>query len=325
MMIGVRQGTTVTKQNQAAEAKPDKKSWPRLKPTAIEELTGDLAGQLPGGAITAVGGSTIQAQAAQLNDPRLQRAQRQALATHIGRVQGNQYLQRMMAASKGPPQIHHSPEIVANEVNSTSSIDRSRNSTQIGAIAGTSVAYGACNHQIRINAPQVSRRAEPVQGTNSWRVFLRRVELTFDVNNTIYVTSQFPENSCRYRWDLEHEQRHASDARSTVERQRGLLINDLQSLPGPDNPTVVQGRAAAAQEMSRIESRVNTLRRCAQSQACYDACRAAHARDSREYPTAFSSCPQPRPPVPPVPAPGSVRVPCREPPTDCPRPIRRFP
>jgi hypothetical protein len=315
----------MAKQNQAAETKSDRKSRPKVEPTVVEELADDLIGlaRLPGGAITAVGGGTIKAQVARLNDPRLQRAQRRALATHIGRVQGNRHLQRVMVASKGQPQIHHSPEIVANEVNSTSSIDRSRNSTQIGAIAGTSVAYGACNHQIRINAQPDT--VPTSAGGDNWEVCLRRVELTFDVNNTIYVTSQFPEDSCRYRWDLEHEQRHASDAHDIVEGQRNLLINDLQSLPGPDNPTVVQGVPAAQQERSRITNRVDTLRRCAQSQACYDACRAAHARDSREYPTAFSSCPQPRPPVPQVPAPGSVRVPCRQPPTGCPRPIRRFP
>ena len=82
----------MAKQNQAAETKSDKKSRAKVKPIVIEELTDDLAGlaQLPGGPIAAAGDGTIQAQAGRLGDPRLQTAQRQALAAQIGRVQGNQ-------------------------------------------------------------------------------------------------------------------------------------------------------------------------------------------------------------------------------------------
>lgn len=308
----------MTKQHKALQAQSDKKNRPRVKPTVVEELTGGLA-KMPAGPVAAVG-DTIQAQAARLGGPCVQTVQRQAWAAHIGRLQGNQHLQRVMAASK---EIHHSPEVVAGPVNSTSSVDRTRNSAQIGAMAGASIAYGACNHQIRIDA-QPDTMPESAGG-DDWEVCLRRVELTFAVNNTIYVTNEFPDGSCRYRWDLEHERRHASDAHSTVERHRGLLIGDLASLPGPDNPTVVHGVPAAQAERSRIVDRVDTLRRCAQSQACFDACRAAHERDTREYPTAFSSCPEPRPSVPPVPAPGSVRVPCRPPPAGCPRSARPFP
>lgn len=92
----------MAKQNQAAEAKSDKKSWAKVKPIVIEELTDDLAylAQLPGGPIIAAGDGTIQAQAARLGDVRLQSAQRHALAAQIGRVQGNRHLQRVVASLK---------------------------------------------------------------------------------------------------------------------------------------------------------------------------------------------------------------------------------
>ena len=45
--------------------------------------------ELRGGPIAAAGDGTIQAQGGRLGDPRLQTAQRQALAAQIGRVQGN--------------------------------------------------------------------------------------------------------------------------------------------------------------------------------------------------------------------------------------------
>jgi hypothetical protein len=91
------------KQNQAVEAKSDKRSWPKVKPTVVEEWTDDLAGlaKLPGGPIAAIGDGSIQAQAALLGDKRLQSVQRRTLAAQIGRAQGNRHLQRVIASVKG--------------------------------------------------------------------------------------------------------------------------------------------------------------------------------------------------------------------------------
>jgi hypothetical protein len=92
----------MAKQNQAAEAKSDKKNRPKVKPPVVEELTDELAGlaQLPGGPMAAAGDGTIEGQAARLRDSRLQTAQRQAMAAQIGRVQGNKHLQRVVASLK---------------------------------------------------------------------------------------------------------------------------------------------------------------------------------------------------------------------------------
>ena len=85
----------MAKQNQVKKAKSDEKRQPRSKPAFIEELTGDLAG------LAQLSGGSIQAQAARLGDTRLQTAQRRAVAAHIGRVQGNHHLQRVVAAANG--------------------------------------------------------------------------------------------------------------------------------------------------------------------------------------------------------------------------------
>lgn len=118
----------MAKQNQATKAQPDKKSRSKVEPTVVEELTDDLAGlaELPGGPIGAFGGGSIQAQAAQLGDGWLQVAQRRALAAQIGRVQGNQYLQRVVAFSKPAertgqhaPRTREGRKLVARELTRT--------------------------------------------------------------------------------------------------------------------------------------------------------------------------------------------------------------
>jgi hypothetical protein len=92
----------MSKRNRAAKAQPDKKIRHRFKQTVVEERTGNLAGlaQLPGGLIATAAAGTLQAQAARLGDARLQTVQRQALAAQIGRVQGNQHLQRIVTLQK---------------------------------------------------------------------------------------------------------------------------------------------------------------------------------------------------------------------------------
>jgi peptidoglycan hydrolase-like protein with peptidoglycan-binding domain len=92
----------MSKRNRAAKAQPDKTVQPRFSPTIAEARTEDLAGlaQLPGSLIATAAVGTLQAQAVRLGDTRLQTVQRQVLAVHIGRVQGNQHLQRVVACLK---------------------------------------------------------------------------------------------------------------------------------------------------------------------------------------------------------------------------------
>ncbi|NOZ06903.1 MAG: DUF922 domain-containing Zn-dependent protease [Chloroflexi bacterium] len=89
----------MTKQNQTAEAKSERKRWPPVGRTIVGKLAGDLTGPVALPAeLTAAG--TIQAQAAQLSDRQLQGAQRRALGAHIGRMQGNGHLQRVVSFGK---------------------------------------------------------------------------------------------------------------------------------------------------------------------------------------------------------------------------------
>lgn len=87
----------MAKQNQAAEAKSDTKDQARVRPGVVGEPSYELAGlsRLPTG-LSFGGKGSIQAQAALLGDRPFQAAQRQALAGQIGRVQGNQQLQRVI-------------------------------------------------------------------------------------------------------------------------------------------------------------------------------------------------------------------------------------
>ncbi len=87
---------------QTAEGQHDTKKQQKNKPDVLTEQTEErvnVAG-LPGGLIGLADDTSIQAQAARLGDIRFQTAQRQALAAQIGRVQGNQHLQRVMTQIK---------------------------------------------------------------------------------------------------------------------------------------------------------------------------------------------------------------------------------
>ncbi len=88
----------MVKQNRVKTAESDKRSRPKVKPIAVKGLGDDLAGlaKLPSGSIAIASGGIIQA--TWLSDARLQSAQRQALATQIGRVQGNHHLQGVIAS-----------------------------------------------------------------------------------------------------------------------------------------------------------------------------------------------------------------------------------
>jgi hypothetical protein len=76
-----------------------------VEPATAGQLGYELAGlsKLPAG-LSSGGNGSIQAQAALLTDPRLQTAQRQALADQIGWMQGNRHLQRVavQAGVSGP-------------------------------------------------------------------------------------------------------------------------------------------------------------------------------------------------------------------------------
>jgi hypothetical protein len=83
---GTREGTTAdVEAKPGSKAQPDKKVRRRFNPTVAEARTDDLAGlaQLPGGLIATAAVGTLQ-----------------ALAAQIGRVQGNQHLQRVVACLK---------------------------------------------------------------------------------------------------------------------------------------------------------------------------------------------------------------------------------
>jgi hypothetical protein len=84
----------MTKQRRRVNEKRDRKKQQRAKLMAVEKAhvqSGTVClTELPGGPIAARGNGTIQAQATQLGDIRVQTAQRRAMAAQIGRVQGNQ-------------------------------------------------------------------------------------------------------------------------------------------------------------------------------------------------------------------------------------------
>ncbi len=225
---------------------------------------------------------------------------------------------------RATPLLHHSPKVVAHPATmSVSGLDTSKSSAEIGTMAGTDIAYGWTRFQLYVN---VASRPQATQlDGDRWNVFCPKFDIFFNVDNTIYITNQFPLDSCLFTSTLHHEVGHAFDEYGIVVRQEELLAADLGTLPGPDNPDIIDGRDAAQQRMRDLEEQARTFRDCAFSQACYDIARRGFARDSREYPTAFSECPEPRPPVPPVPDRADWAVPCTPPPQNCPRPVVPFP
>ncbi len=92
----------MAKQQRSAQDKfkPRKQSKSRL---AVTESASSQTGlvSLPEGPVNVSGDGTVEAQVDRLGDKRLQRVQRQALATQIGRVQRNRHLQRIVASVNG--------------------------------------------------------------------------------------------------------------------------------------------------------------------------------------------------------------------------------
>jgi len=96
----------MSSQHQAAEGQQHKPNQQNNKPGLITEPSG---GQVtppgnPSGFIGAVDDTSIEAQAARLGDIRFRMIQRQAMAAQLGRVGGNQFLQRVIAQMEQDPQ-----------------------------------------------------------------------------------------------------------------------------------------------------------------------------------------------------------------------------
>jgi len=97
-------------QSQPLKVQADKKNLRKVESTPVE-LAEELTGleRLPGGPMLAFGGGSVEDQAARLGDMRLQGAQRRALASRIGRTQGNLHLQRVVASlrqdDRGPTPV----------------------------------------------------------------------------------------------------------------------------------------------------------------------------------------------------------------------------
>jgi hypothetical protein len=100
------------KENQTGPKNSQKRSRPPLRP----DVESDLAGRDPGleenplsdkalldGPDGAFGSRSLAKQASWLKDERFSTGQRQALAAHIGQIQGNRHLQRVIAAASARP------------------------------------------------------------------------------------------------------------------------------------------------------------------------------------------------------------------------------
>lgn len=220
--------------------------------------------------------------------------------------------------------IQRQPIINAHPASSSlSDIDHTRNSAQIGVLTGAAISYGLTDHRIYMTAVPDTM---PRYRNRNYEVALWSVEIFPNVDNSIYITSEFPDGSCPYSCTLDHEAGHVVDAYTIMLRHSGLLIDDLRSVqPEPNNPTIAANATEANNARELIRARVATLVYCARNQACYDMYRSDYARDVNEYPRLFISCPAPRPPVPRVPLRGGGVVRCHQPPLGCPRAIRLFP
>lgn len=88
----------MARQNKRVEAKPDDNRRVQAKRSMAAEVAVGLSSgtELANDPISLVG-ETIEAQAARLSDQRLPSVQRHTLAVHIGQVQGNRHLQRLIA------------------------------------------------------------------------------------------------------------------------------------------------------------------------------------------------------------------------------------
>ena len=89
----------MTRQDQATQTKRDRKSLAKPEPAVVAEAKdkATIPSRLFGGSLGPGGNGSVQAAAARLGYPYLQTTQRHSLAAHIGMVQGNRYLQHVVA------------------------------------------------------------------------------------------------------------------------------------------------------------------------------------------------------------------------------------
>jgi hypothetical protein len=91
----------MAKQTKSAEGHLDEKKQNKRN---VERVAEPVGGQVQltdiVSSMMAAGDGSIEAQASQLSDFRLQPVQRQALAAQIGRVQGNRHLQRVLTSNQ---------------------------------------------------------------------------------------------------------------------------------------------------------------------------------------------------------------------------------
>ncbi len=161
----------MTKQNQAAETKSDKKRRPKVEPPVVEEQTGDVASlaQLLGGPMAAAGDGTMEGQVARLGDLRLQTAQRQAMATQIGRVQGNRHLQRVVASLKrdGQRETREDRSKSASVVSPNTIQRNDLFEPQIDSVPG--YIFAVLNHEFSHRMRVRNARQAPTGTTFRWR------------------------------------------------------------------------------------------------------------------------------------------------------------
>src|SRR5512145_1269843 len=101
----------MAKRNQAVKSQQEKQKQQKKRAAIVtEHAYGQVpVTKLPGSLMTAAAHSSMQLQATGLSDRRFHTAQRQAMASQIGRVGGNQHLQRVIAQVKEPEQGKSAP------------------------------------------------------------------------------------------------------------------------------------------------------------------------------------------------------------------------
>ena len=92
----------MSEQSHTASDQQEKKNRQIDNSTAKpEQMEGQAADKVLSESLSgAAGDDSIHSRATSLNDHRFQTAQRQAIASQVGRVKGNRYLQRVMANRK---------------------------------------------------------------------------------------------------------------------------------------------------------------------------------------------------------------------------------
>lgn len=124
----------MAKSNRAPKARPTgKRSLPTQSPVQKQANQPVEPVHLPAEFTGLNAFNSVETQTARLNDPRLQTVQRQALARRIGRVQGNQQLQRAIVASRNNetnvqrrlfgPETRSEREIIEEAIRDQSGLD----------------------------------------------------------------------------------------------------------------------------------------------------------------------------------------------------------